>query len=171
MKLTAGETLQYAIGVVLGYEGGYADNPADPGGETNYGISKRAYPNLDIKALTADDAALIYQMDYWRPMALDQIAVEHPGAALILLDSAVNQGVAGATRILQRAAGVKVDGILGPRTVEAARLAKGHQLCRALTSERLVVYRLIPTFPHFGRSWVHRTLSSYDLGLELEAGQ
>jgi lysozyme family protein len=57
---------QKAIDFVLANEGGYANNPADPGGETNFGISKRAYPYLDIKNLTREEAITIYQRDWWK---------------------------------------------------------------------------------------------------------
>ena len=53
------------IEVVLHHEGGYVNDPKDPGGETNYGISKRAYPDVDIKNLTEDGAKDIYRRDYW----------------------------------------------------------------------------------------------------------
>lgn len=54
-----------AIEYVLGNEGGYSNDPHDPGGETNFGISKRSYPHLDIKTLTREDAITIYERDYW----------------------------------------------------------------------------------------------------------
>ncbi|MBI5843910.1 MAG: hypothetical protein HZB23_04475 [Deltaproteobacteria bacterium] len=48
----------------MAHEGGYVNDPADPGGETRFGISRRAYPNEDIKALTRERAAEIYYRDY-----------------------------------------------------------------------------------------------------------
>ena len=53
------------INRILGHEGGYVNDPQDPGGETNWGISKRSYPGEDIKNLTLDQAAAIYRRDYW----------------------------------------------------------------------------------------------------------
>uniref|UniRef100_UPI0039E582BF glycosyl hydrolase 108 family protein n=1 Tax=Klebsiella pneumoniae TaxID=573 RepID=UPI0039E582BF len=53
------------IGRVLGHEGGYVNDPRDPGGETQFGISKRAYPNVDIKGLTRETAISIYKRDFW----------------------------------------------------------------------------------------------------------
>ena len=50
---------------VLNHEGGYVDDPDDNGGETNFGISKRAYPRVDIKNLTRKQAIKIYYQDYW----------------------------------------------------------------------------------------------------------
>jgi lysozyme family protein len=78
-----------AVALVLKHEGGYtAGLPNDPGGETNFGISKRAYSNLDIKALTSTDAAAIYKRDYWT----SQMEVSEQGLANCMLDCAVNQG-------------------------------------------------------------------------------
>lgn len=79
-----------AIEFVLKHEGDYVDNPADPGGETNYGISKRAYPGLDIKNLTVETAKEIYRQDYWQAAGCE--ALEWP-LSLIVMDTAVNCGV------------------------------------------------------------------------------
>ncbi|MFS8082999.1 MAG: glycosyl hydrolase 108 family protein, partial [Ginsengibacter sp.] len=57
-----------AVDSVLGEEGGYVNNPADPGGETQWGISKRAFPDVDIKALTRDAAKALYKAHYWDPL-------------------------------------------------------------------------------------------------------
>jgi len=75
---------------VLKWEGGYVNHPNDPGGETNYGISKRAYPSLDIKNLTKKDATAIDYFDYWRPMDLDKFEF---GLAVSIFDAAINVGV------------------------------------------------------------------------------
>lgn len=72
------------------FEGGYVNDPADPGGETKYGISKRAYPNVDIRNLTPELAGTIYENDYWGPAGCAQLP---PGMALVVFDSAVNCGV------------------------------------------------------------------------------
>ena len=78
-----------AFSIVVGIEAGYVDDPDDPGGETKYGISKRAYPNEDIKNLTLDRAKSLYQRDYWNKLGLDALPW---GLALIEFDAAVNQG-------------------------------------------------------------------------------
>src|SRR5690348_4888364 len=91
-----------AVAFVLAREGGYVRDPADPGGETNYGISKRQYPSLDIPHLTRDQAISLYERDYWIPCncdALDQ------GPALAVFDTAVNLGVAPATSMWDAARG------------------------------------------------------------------
>jgi hypothetical protein len=78
-----------AYGVVVGIEGGLVDDPADPGGLTKYGISKRQYPDVDIRNLTLEQAKAIYLRDYWNTHDLD--ALEY-GKALLVFDTAVNGG-------------------------------------------------------------------------------
>ena len=78
------------IDFILAEEGGYANHPADPGGETKYGISKRAYPHLNIAALTLEDATELYQRDYWQPIHGEAFP---DGLALLLFAAAVNQGL------------------------------------------------------------------------------
>jgi lysozyme family protein len=104
-----------AIEVILKHEGGYVNNPKDPGGETNFGISKRAYPKLDIKNLTQDEAKAIYYRDYWRSMQLSHINDEL--LALHLFDFAVNAGIARAAKMMQSLLGITADGIIGPITI------------------------------------------------------
>jgi len=79
-----------AVEFTLRWEGGYENDPDDPGGETNWGISKRAYPNLDIKNLTKEQAIVIYESDYWIPSGCS--LWEWP-LNLIVFDTAVNCGV------------------------------------------------------------------------------
>ena len=108
-----------AIEKTLAHEGGYVNDPADPGGETNYGISKRAYPHLDIATLTRDQAIAIYHRDYWTAPGIDQI--QNPALAAKLFDLGVNMGTRRAVKQLQQAINhfyinLSIDGILGPAT-------------------------------------------------------
>ncbi len=101
-------------------EGGYSCVPGDPGGETNFGISKRAYPNLDIAKLTRDETIAIYWRDWWHRYGFDRIQNEAIGAKLF--DLAVDIGADHAIKCLQRALraygvdGIVEDGILGTVT-------------------------------------------------------
>lgn len=106
-----------AITFVLGEEGGYGDDPADNGGATKYGISQRAYPDLDIKHLTVDQAKAIYLRDYWQPCQCDLLP---PAIACAVFDTAVNMGTGAAIRFLQQALRVSVDGLIGPVTLRHA---------------------------------------------------
>lgn len=83
-------SLDQALALVLKFEGGYVNDPDDPGGETKYGISKRSYPNVDIRNLTPELAGTIYQNDYWGPAGCAHLT---PGMAVVVFDSAVNVGV------------------------------------------------------------------------------
>lgn len=88
-----------AFEVVVGLEGGYVRDPRDPGGATKYGISKRAYPQIDIASLTLEDAREIYRRDYWD--ALNLSAQPWP-KALCLFDCAVNMGRGVALELYQQ---------------------------------------------------------------------
>ena len=108
---------------VLEHEGGYVNDPKDLGGETKYGITKRFYPNLNIKELTIEQAKEIYRKDYW-----DKNKVESLPQNLwhIYFDMCVNMGKRTAVKVLQRAAvnkgkNIEVDGGLGPMTIGALK--------------------------------------------------
>jgi len=110
-----------AIRAVLKHEGFYSFDPDDPGGETKYGISKRAYPKLDIKSLTQDDAARIYYNDYWQKLSCAEM---YPGLSYTVFDCAVNQGTGFAAKALQRCIGENPDGIIGPSSLATLRQVK-----------------------------------------------
>jgi len=109
------------IEVVLHHEGGYVNDPKDPGGETNFGIAKRSHPDVDIKNLTKQEAKEIYKVHYWHQNRVDDLPIQ---LRHIYFDMCVNQGRGRAVKILQKAAnakgaGLKVDGGLGPKTIAA----------------------------------------------------
>lgn len=109
-----------ALRWILEAEGGYVNDPHDPGGETKYGISKGAYPDVDIRALTEEQAANIYRTDYWDKVHADKLPAP---LDLYTFDAAVLQGPRTAVRQLQRAVGAKADGIMGRATQAAAKKA------------------------------------------------
>ena len=126
-----------AVHVILKHEGGYVNDSSDPGGETSYGISKRAYPDVDIKALSKDDAVDIYRRDYWNKAKVEKIP---ENLRLIYFDMVVNMGRSRAGKILQTAISAKgvpteVDGKVGPQTIRNAKKSK-------LEPERLRSYRV-----------------------------
>ena len=117
------KTFKEIIEQVLEHEGGYVNDPKDLGGETKYGITKRFYPDIDIKNLTIEQATDIYKSDYW-----DKNKVESLPQNLwhIYFDMCVNMGKRTAVKVLQRAAvnkgkDIEVDGGLGPMTIEALK--------------------------------------------------
>jgi len=149
-----------AIAFVLAQEGGYVNDPNDPGGETNFGISKKAFPTLDIKNLTVEHAKTLYRHHYWDACQCDKL----PRAIAIgLFDSAVNQGVGTAIKILQRAlGGLTVDGVIGPKTIAAANAATPRKQAVTL-AQRLVAYHELmsnrPQLNVFALNWFHRVVS------------
>jgi lysozyme family protein len=146
-------TFDEAFDALIGHEGGYVNNPADPGGETKFGISKRSYPNEDIKNLTLDRAKTIYLRDYWKPAGCDAVV---DAAKFDLFDMAVNSGVKPAVRTLQTAAGVTADGIIGPATLRAVSAMPGAQLVARFNGARLAYMAGLPTWATFGKGWARR---------------
>lgn len=139
-----------AVSAVLAHEGGYVNDPKDPGGETKFGISKRAYPKLDIAGLTLPAAVAIYRRDYWDKIRADELP---PDVAWVAFDTAVNMGTAQAVRLLQKAANVETDGVIGPKTIEAS---KAPGVAARIAHLRADIYRSLPTFSRFGRGWIRR---------------
>ena len=142
--------------IIIGHEGGYVNNPADPGGETKYGISKRAYPAVDIVALTLEQAKDIYKRDYWDKIEGDAL---DPGLALVAFDAAVNNGVGRAVRWLQAAVGVAADGAIGPATRAAVAAADAAETLVLLHGARIEFMASLPTWPTFGKGWSRRLAS------------
>lgn len=142
-----------AINRVLKSEGGYVNNPRDPGGETQWGISKRSYPNVDIKALTRADAVTIYHVDFWNRIHADELPEDITFQAL---DFAVNSGIETAVRKLQVAAGVADDGHWGPITRAAVQSANKYALGCRFIAARLDFMRKLSTWPTFGSGWAGR---------------
>lgn len=142
-----------AFQIVIGHEGSYVDHPNDPGGETKYGISKRSYPNVDIKNLTLDQAKAIYLKDFWNRLKCDEIPdiVRYP-----LFDAAVNSGVSQAVKWLQEAVNSKPDGIIGPNTLLAVKFQDSQVVTRKMIGKRLTFMTRLNTWPTFGRGWAAR---------------
>jgi len=144
-----------ALEFVLRHEGAYVNDPQDPGGETNMGISKRAYPALDIANLTRNQAAAIYRADYWDRMQCDKFPEP---LAIILFDSGVNQGTNAAVKMLQKALRVTQDGIIGPMTIGAAQGADIKGMVAQFAAERGYRYGSTLNFERFGRGWMRRLI-------------
>jgi len=147
-----------ALKHVLQFEGGLVDHPKDPGGITKYGISLRAYPELGaegIRNITVDKAGKIYKEDYWDKTKCDELPDE---LKLMVFDCAVNQGVNYACRALQSALSVKVDGVLGPITLAAARAATGLDVANKVAHNRYLRYRRNRNWNTFGDGWMARLL-------------
>lgn len=117
-------------------EGGYQDGQGDPGGETKWGVSKRAHPDVDIKNLTQGQWFAIAQVDYWGPAGCDALP---DGIKFEQFDAAFNNGANRAIKFLQQAVGAVPDGTLGPLTLQAVNNAAAADLQRLRV--RMTAYR------------------------------
>lgn len=152
------ETIEGWLKVIIGHEGGYVNNPSDPGGETKWGISKRAYPHLNIPSLTVDDAIDIYITDYLLPLRADLMG---PKLAFQMFDLAINSGVRRAVMALQSVLNVQADGVLGPKTesalrLHAASLGADVRLAVNLIAARQDFLTQLDGWPVFGKGWSRR---------------
>jgi lysozyme family protein len=148
---------------VLGHEAGYVNNPADPGGETKWGISKRSYPALNIKDLTREQAREIYLHDFWERVNGERL---HDGVAFQVFDFAVNSGIETAVRRLQRALGVADDGHWGPISQAAADAMSETDQLMLLNAERLEYMTRLSTWPSFSRGWARRIAGNLRYGAQ-----
>lgn len=145
-----------AFDILIGHEGGYVNDPNDPGGETKYGISKAAYPDVDIADLTEDQAKAIYKSDYWDKLSLDTAA---PQLALIVFDAAVNNGVGAATKFLQTGLGVTADGVFGSESQAALAAVTGDKISSVIADThgaRIFDMAGLSTWSKFGKGWSKR---------------
>lgn len=158
---------------IIGHEGGYSDNPDDPGNwtggrvghgqlnGTNWGIAANTYPEVDIKNLTVDQAAQIYRNDFVRPLRLEDYA---DGVAYQLLDFAVNSGPRQAKKSLQKTLGLKPDGIIGPLTRAALAAVSETDLIMLVVAERLEFMTRLKNWPAAGRGWARRIAQNLRYG-------
>lgn len=150
-------TFDEAFELLIGHEGGLVDHPADPGGLTRFGISQRAYPTENIRAMTLDRAKTLYMRDYWGAAGCPNV----PDAIRFdLFDMAVNSGVRAAVKCLQRAAGCAEDGALGPKTLAAITAMDGIKLQARFNGARLQFMTDLPTWQSFGKGWARRIASN-----------
>jgi lysozyme family protein len=138
---------------LIDHEGGYVDNNSDPGGETKFGVSKRAYPDLDIKNLSIEQAKAIYKRDYWDRAKCDLLPSV---VAFQVFDTAVNSGIGQSIRFLQRAAGVADDGQVGPMTLAAINRLDPEQLAARFNGHRLEFLTKLSTWDVFGKGLARR---------------
>ena len=147
---------------VIKHEGGYVHDPLDKGGETKYGISKRWYPNVDIKHLSKEDAVLIYYRDYWKPSKASSLPRDLQAT---YFDMCVNMGQNRATKILQQAINskkgskIQVDGRIGKTTIKGASVVSKSRLqaYRCLFYGKIVSKQ--PEQERFYYGWYKRAIS------------
>ena len=154
---------QAALDVVLKHEGGYVNDPKDAGGETKFGISKRAHPGVDIKNLTRDGAAKIYKAQYWDAGKFGLL--DNREIAIRAFDLAVNCGTGTAVKLLQRAYNLlqgqslfslEVDGRLGAKTAAAIN-GFAHPRALLMALKHLAAARYVSLKqPRFLTGWFNR---------------
>jgi lysozyme family protein len=147
------EGFNEAFARLMLFEGGYVNDPADPGGETKYGISKRSYPGEDIRNLTQARAQQIYLSDYWGPAGCDSIPLQ---AKYLVFDMAVHSGVRTAVMAVQTICGVVPDGKFGPVTAQAVQAMNGDKFAARFLGSRLDSLTKLPTWGNFGKGWARR---------------
>ena len=142
---------------LLKHEGGYVNHKDDRGGATRYGVTEAVAREVgyrgDMRELPLDLAQRIYKDRYW-----DAVQAEHLPADIryAVFDAAVNSGVAQAAKWLQRACGVKDDGVIGPQTIRAANALHPEGLKRKMLAQRLRFMATLANWPAFGRGWANR---------------
>ena len=162
------------------WEGGFVDDPQDPGGVTKWGITIRTIiakgldfngdgviNRQDILDMKPEQARRVYFTDYWLASRCNDLPF--PLAALVY-DTAVNQGVSRAKRILQAAVRVKVDGQVGPQTMGAVATEWNKRpeiLLREFCARRAVHYSSLSIVVRFGLGWFRRLFAAHANALKL----
>jgi lysozyme family protein len=155
-----------ALRFVLQWEGGYVNDPADPGGATNCGITQAVYdawrasakqPKQPVRQITAGEVEAIYRAKYWDACRCGELPEP---VDLAVFDSAVNCGVSRACKWLQEAAGVLVDGEIGPKTIAAVKAADATVIAGRVAALRDAHYARIvkanPRLAKFSKGWGNR---------------
>ena len=161
------KNFQKSLKRVLKHEGGYVNHPSDPGGETNFGITKstaRSYGyHGSMRTIPMTVVEKIYKSQYWDAMSCENFDF---ALAYQLFDAAVNHGLLNARKILQRTIKVKDDGTIGAVSLAAIRQLDTADLVQMFNAERISFYTRISTFPTFGRGWMNRMVDNLRYAVE-----
>lgn len=149
------------LDLVLKSEGGYCNHPSDPGGRTNLGVTQRVWEEFvghpvseaDMKALTTEKVAPMYEQKYWRPCYAEVLP---RGLDFIVFSMAVNAGPGRAVKLLQQSIGCVPDGVIGPRTRGLISDSDSTTLIAKFSETRREYYQALKTFPIFGKGWLAR---------------
>jgi len=150
---------QECLDLVLKSEGGWVNNPKDPGGETNLGVTKAVWEEWvghsveTMKNLTKDQVAPLYEQKYWRPCYGEVLP---RGLDFVVFSMGVNAGPGRSVKLLQSAIGCVPDGIIGSRTRELISASNSATLINKFSESRRDYYRSLKTFPIFGKGWLSR---------------
>ena len=155
------ENFPQCFALVLKNEGGYVDNPSDPGGATNLGCTKATWEAWvghpvtkdDIKALTPNDVMPLYKAKYWDTIKGDDLP---EGVDYAVFDYAINSGPSRAAKALQSVLSVNVDGQIGDATLRALEASNPREVATAVCEARLAFLQSLPTYATFGKGWSRR---------------
>lgn len=147
--------------IILQSEGGFVDDPQDPGGATSLGITLETLSGWmgrpatiqDVRNLTVPGVSPIYKLRFWDASGCDQLPI---GVDLMVFDCAVNSGPRRAAHTLQEALGVASDGVIGPVTISQVLSASPFEIIDLFAGKREAFYRHLPTFGRFGNGWLSR---------------
>jgi len=145
---------------LMKHEGGYSNHPADPGGETMWGMTARVARARGytgpMKDLPQDLAKKWYRADYWDSVRADDLP---PQLRYAMFDAAVNSGPVRAVQWLQQAIGVPDDGKLGPQTLGKLQPLNAYAVKCKMLGIRLDFMASLGTWSSFGRGWARRIAS------------
>lgn len=156
-----GKNFETSFQATLKHEGGFVDHPKDPGGMTNLGVTRAAWEQYvgrhvlepEMRALTVDQVRPFYRKMYWDKVRGDDLP---DGIDFAVYDFAVNSGPARAARVLQLVLGVTPDGVIGPKTLQAAYKADPIQVVAGICQRRQEFLEALDTFQTFGKGWTSR---------------
>lgn len=165
------QNFEASLNLTLVYEGGWVNNPKDPGGATYRGITQSVYdddrdlrdlPTQSVRLMTDAEMRAIYRRRYWNQVNADRLPL---GLDYAVFDFAVNSGVGRAARTLQQLVGMSnLDGMIGPQTLQAIALKCANYGVAALTdgmcNARMAFLRSLPTFAIFGTGWTRRVMGA-----------
>jgi lysozyme family protein len=157
------ENFEQALAHVLESEGGFVNHPADPGGMTNLGVTKRVWEewvghDVDektMRGLTPELVGPMYKAKYWDKVKGDDLP---SGVDYVVFDAAVNSGSGRAAKWLQACVGVEQDGGIGPKTLAAVKAFEG-DLIGDYNKRRLSFLTDLPHWGTFGKGWSRRVAS------------
>jgi lysozyme family protein len=155
------QNFEKSLEMLLKSEGGFVNNPKDPGGMTNLGVTAKVWSEFkgretsekEMRNLTKDDVAVLYEKKYWDTCKCDDLP---SGIDYLVFDFAVNAGPGRSIKILQKAIGVPEDGAIGPVTLQNIDVMDKNDLITRFSNAKKEFYESLPTFPTFGKGWLSR---------------
>ena len=166
------ENFDKCLEMLLHHEGGFVNHPRDPGGMTNFGVTRMVYEKWvgrkmseqDMKDLTHADVAPIYKNQYWDRCKGDDLP---SGVDWCVFDWAVNSGVGRSAKALQGIIGATQDGGIGPMTLKLIAEHEPRELIEKMHDKRQGFYEGLKTFDSFGKGWTRRNKETRESALEL----